>query len=102
MAFWTYILECADGRYYVGHTDDLEARVAAHQSGHYDGWTRKRLPVLLVFSQSFESRDDAFALERQLKGWSREKKQALMRGDMEQLKELAKSRSSARGSTSSP
>ncbi|HYW86979.1 MAG TPA: GIY-YIG nuclease family protein [Chloroflexota bacterium] len=102
MPFWTYFLECADGKYYVGHTDDLEARLAAHQSGYYGGWTRKRLPVRLVFSESFESRDDAFALERQLKGWSRAKKEALIRSDTELLTQLARSRGSAHGSTGSP
>ncbi|HET6317615.1 MAG TPA: GIY-YIG nuclease family protein [Chloroflexota bacterium] len=102
MTFWTYILRCADGRYYVGHTDNLEARFAAHQQGDFDGWTRKRLPVQLVFSEPFETREQAFAVERQLKGWSRAKKQALTRGDLELLRELARSRGSAHGSTGSP
>ena len=100
--FWTYILECADGCYYVGHTDNLEARIQAHQDGYYAGYTRTRLPVHLVYQSSFTTRGEAFACERQLKGWSRAKKQALIRGDVETLKRLARSRSSAPGSTSSP
>jgi predicted GIY-YIG superfamily endonuclease len=99
------MLECADGSYYVGHTENLESRVAAHQDGHYGGWTSKRLPVRLVFSQELESREEAFALERQVKGWSRAKKRALIEGDVELLQQLARSRSScrsARGSTGSP
>jgi putative endonuclease len=101
----TYTLECADGSYYVGHTDNLEGRLAAHDHGHYDGWTAKRLPVRLEWSETFTTRDDGFACERQLKGWSRAKKRALIAGDMELLKQLARSRqtgSSAPGSTGSP
>src|SRR5437868_2813517 len=89
MSFWTYILRCADGSYYVGHTDDLEARVAAHHSGLIEGYTQKRRPVTLVWSQEFSERDEAFRAERQIKGWSRAKKEALIRGDWEAVQLLA-------------
>ncbi len=90
MSFWAYVLRCADGSYYVGHTDDLEARLAAHQSGLVQGYTQKRRPVILVWSQDFPDRDQAFAAERQIKGWNRAKKEALVRGDYEGLQLLSR------------
>ena len=93
MAFWVYILRCADDSYYVGHTDNLDVRVAQHQSGDVAGYTKSRRPVRLVYSESFATRDDAFAAERQLKGWSRKKKEALIDGDWAQLRRLAQRRS---------
>jgi predicted GIY-YIG superfamily endonuclease len=83
MAFWVYILRCSDGSYYVGHTDDLEQRVVQHQSGDLAGHIVTCLPVELVYSNEFATRDEAFAAERQIKGWSRNKKKALMRADWE-------------------
>jgi predicted GIY-YIG superfamily endonuclease len=91
--FHAYILLCSDGRYYVGHTDDLELRFAQHQSGALGGYTYKRRPVVLKWSQSFQTRDDAKAAERQIKGWTRAKKEALIAGDWATLQELAKTRS---------
>jgi tRNA/rRNA methyltransferase len=85
MAFWLYILRCSDGSYYVGHTDNLEMRIACHESGEFSGYTRYRRPVRLVFTESFASRDEAFRCERQIKGWSRRKKEALTAGDWEAL-----------------
>ena len=85
MAFWTYLLRCVDGTFYTGHTDDLEARLAGHQRGALPGYTKSRRPVVLVWSQEFASREDAFSRERQIKGWSRRKKQALIDGDWEAL-----------------
>jgi tRNA/rRNA methyltransferase len=81
VSFWTYILQCSDRSYYVGHTDDLAARIAGHQSGLVKGYTQKRRPVTHVWSQEFAERDEAFRAERQIKGWSRAKKEALIRGD---------------------
>ena len=92
MAFYLYILKCADGSYYTGRSDDLEGRVAGHQRGEYSGYTSARLPVELVFSHLFPTRDDAFCAERQVKGWSRAKKGALIRQDWERLRELARGR----------
>jgi putative endonuclease len=89
-----YILRCRDQRYYVGVTrDSLERRVAEHNAGHFGGFTATRRPVTLVFSQYFDRITDAITVERQLKGWSRAKKEALMAGDFEALQLLSKSRS---------
>jgi predicted GIY-YIG superfamily endonuclease len=81
MAFHAYILRCRDGTYYVGHTDDLERRIVEHQSGALLGYTSRRLPVIFRWAQDFQTRDEAFAIERKLKGWSRAKKEAMMAGD---------------------
>jgi tRNA/rRNA methyltransferase len=91
--FYTYLLRCADGHYYVGHTDDLDSRIAEHQAGAIPGYTQKRRPVQLLWADRFPDRDSAFAAERQIKGWSRAKKEALIRCDFEALRELAKKRS---------
>ena len=87
--FFVYMLRCIDGSYYVGHTDELEARIAAHAQGMIPGYTSTRRPVRLVWSEDFHTRDEAFRAERQIKGWSREKKEALSRGDWEALPALA-------------
>ncbi|AQA00478.1 hypothetical protein BWQ93_19950 [Sphingopyxis sp. QXT-31] len=93
MLFWTYMLRCADGRYYVGHTDNLEYRIGQHQSGALGGYTGHRRPVELVWSQEVSTRAEALAAERQIKGWSRVKKEALIEGDWDGISRLAKSRS---------
>ncbi len=85
-----YILRCSDGTLYVGHTDDLERRVAQHESGELGGYTALRKPVALVFSEEFPSRDDALTRERQVKNWSRAKKEALVAGDWRSLSRLAR------------
>ncbi len=90
MSSWVYILRCADKSYYTGHTDNLEKRLAEHQAGEYHNYTSTRLPVVLVFSQEFRSRKEALACERQIKGWSREKKEALMRGDWGEVSRLSR------------
>ena len=89
MSFWVYILCCSDGSYYTGHTDDLEKRIAEHKTGEFEGYTSTRLPVELVFAEDFPTREEALACEQQLKGWSRKKKEALMRGDWPELSRLA-------------
>jgi predicted GIY-YIG superfamily endonuclease len=91
--FHCYILKCADGTYYVGHTDDMEKRAAQHQSGAFTGYTYKRRPVELMWDDAFQTRDDAKAAEKQIKGWSRAKKEAVIRGDWDRVSELAKCRS---------
>jgi len=95
--FFVYMLRCADGSYYVGHTDDLEARMHQHVHGLV-GYTATRKPVDLAWSGEFETREGAIAFERQIKGWSRAKKEALMRGDWAAIRQLARSRSN-RGCT---
>lgn len=90
MSFATYMLHCADGKYYVGHTDDLERRIAQHQSGEIPGFTASRLPVELVWSESFPTREEAVAAETRLKGWSRAKKKALIGADWATVSALAR------------
>jgi len=91
MNAFLYILRCADGAYYVGTTrGTLESRVAEHNAGHFGGYTAKRRPVTLVFAQDFDRITDAIAAERQVKGWRREKKEALIRREFELLPILAK------------
>ncbi len=100
MGFWAYMLHCADRSFYVGHTDDLEKRIAAHQHGHIAGYTSTRLPVKLVWSEEFPTRYEALQAERRIKGWSRAKKLALTRGDWELISALARNREE-RASTNS-
>jgi predicted GIY-YIG superfamily endonuclease len=90
MAFYVYMPKCADGSIYAGHTDNLEARLAAHQTGTFRGYTYRRRPVRLIFFQEAASRDEAFAMERRIKGWSRRKKLALARGDWDEIQRLAR------------
>ena len=92
MSFWFYMLSCVDGSYYVGHTDDLERRLAEHQTGAFGGYTSTRLPVVLEFAQEFPTRDDAICRERQVKNWSKGKKKALAAGNWVQLSWLARGR----------
>jgi predicted GIY-YIG superfamily endonuclease len=109
MAFYAYLLRCNDGSYYAGHTDNLEWRMAQHETGALGGYTAKRRPVMLMWSDSFPTRDDAFAAERKIKGWSRAKKEALIASDWTLVSQLARGRTgspeggegSARPSTSS-
>ena len=88
---WLYILRCRDGSYYVGTTrsDDPETRLSQHQQGMFGGYTAKRRRVTLVYSAHFDHIADAVAAERQVKGWSRVKKEALIRGDFEALPGLS-------------
>ena len=89
MSFWVYVLRCADGTYYTGHTDDLERRIAQHQSGAFPGYTHDRRPIDLMFSETFQTRIDALERERQIKDWSRKKKEALIAGDWDAIQLLA-------------
>jgi len=108
---WVYILRCADGSYYVGSTkrDEPEEREWEHNAGLVEGYTSRRRPVTLVYAERYDKLIDGFARERQLKRWSRAKKEALMAQDWRRLAELARGRDRAteavprpRGSTSSP
>jgi putative endonuclease len=90
--FWVYIVRCADGSFYTGHTDDLDRRIAQHEVGDIPGcYTFKRRPITLVFSQPCVTREEALAAELQIKGWSRKKKEAMMRGDWAEVSRLARS-----------
>ena len=93
MPFWVYILKCSDGSYDTGHTDNLEYRVGVHQEGRLGGYTKPRRPVTLVFSEQLGIRLEALEMKQRIKGWSRKKKEAMMRGDWEEVSRLAKSKS---------
>lgn len=86
---YMYILECADGSYYTGSTKDLERRLQQHQSGEGANHTKKHLPVKLVYFDEFDRIDHAFYREKQVQGWSRKKKEALINGDFESLSPLS-------------
>ena len=86
---WTYLLECADGTYYVGSTVDLERRVAQHDAGEGAAYTRRRRPVRLVWAAQFDRIDEAFAFEKRVHGWNRRKRRALIEGRWDALPELA-------------
>lgn len=90
--FWVYILRCADGSYYTGHTEDLAKRLSEHQMGLLEGYTSSRLPVELVFQQEFDTRLDALAAERRIMGWSRLKKEAMLSGNWQEVSRLAQRR----------
>ena len=86
MNYYVYILECADRSFYTGQTTNLEHRLDQHETVAYPKcYTATRLPVKLVFSHLFENRDQAFKCERQIKGWSRKKKMALIAGNWQVL-----------------
>jgi putative endonuclease len=90
LSAFVYILRCVDGSFYVGSTrKSLEERIAEHNGGLLHGYTRSRRPVALVWSQEFDRITDAIAMERRLKGWRREKKEALIRGELDSLPNLA-------------
>ena len=89
MTFWAYMLRCADERFYVGHTDNLEGRMSQHQHGRYCDFTARRRPVALVWSQEFSTREEALSAEQQRKGWTRAKKLALIDRDWARISWLA-------------
>ncbi len=85
-----YILECSDGTYYVGSTKNLDKRILQHQNGLGAEYTKRRLPVILKYYEEFERIDLAFYREKQVQGWSRKKREALINGEYEKLPELSK------------
>ena len=87
---WMYILDCADGSYYIGSTKNIELRFSQHQEGSGSIYTSVRLPLKLVYSEEYERVADAFAREKQVQGWRRAKRKALINGDQELLPGLAK------------
>ena len=88
--FYIYILRCSDNSYYVGHTDNIEKRISEHRFNQYNCYTSKRLPIEVVFVQSFGTRDEAFIAERQIKKWNRHKKEALIENNWDKISSLAK------------
>ncbi|HHF7367474.1 TPA: GIY-YIG nuclease family protein [Legionella bozemanae] len=91
--FYVYILQCRDGSYYTGHTDNLEVRLYQHQNKIFPNcYTSTRLPVKLMYSESFNTREEAYIAEKQIQGWSRRKKEALFRQDWNALSVYASRR----------
>ena len=86
MRVFMYILECSDGSYYVGSTRDVDKRLIEHEVWDGARFTRDKLPVKLVYYEEYDRIDDAFYHERQIKGWTRKKKLALITGNIDLLK----------------
>jgi putative endonuclease len=101
MKGYMYILSCANGSYYTGSTNDLEKRIAQHQAGLGANFTKKHLPVELLYYEEFQRIDEAFFREKQIQGWSRKKKEALIKGDFGALPKLSENYSQVVASTSS-
>jgi predicted GIY-YIG superfamily endonuclease len=102
MPYAIYILKCSDGTYYTGLTKELDARVQEHQTGaHPESYTFSRRPVELVWSEIVETYQEAFRWEQQIKGWSRAKKEALIRGDIYGIHEIVKAERKRREKTKS-
>ncbi|MDZ4204099.1 MAG: GIY-YIG nuclease family protein [Bacteroidales bacterium] len=89
MKGYMYILECCDGSYYTGSTNNLDLRLAQHQNGDGANHTKKRLTVKLVYFEEYQRIDEAFYREKQIQGWSRKKKEALINGMTDELKRAA-------------
>lgn len=104
MGGWCYMLRCSDDSYYVGSTSHAEiaVRVGEHNDGRFEGYTSKRRPVTLVWSEWFNDLQEAHVAERRIKGWRREKKEALIRRDWSALPNLAKRPSARRPSRAAP
>ncbi|MCL6268129.1 GIY-YIG nuclease family protein [Flagellimonas myxillae] len=89
MKGFVYMLECSDGSYYTGSTIDLDKRLSEHEDGRGAIHTKKRLPVKLVYFEEYQSIAIAFEREKQIQGWSRAKKEALINGEFEVLPTLS-------------
>ena len=89
MKGFVYILKCSDERLYIGSTIDLTKRMQEHQAGEGANFTKQRLPVELIYLEEFNRIDEAFKREKQIQRWSRDKKEALVEGNLGKLKELA-------------
>jgi len=89
MKGWMYILLCSNGSYYTGSTNDLGKRIVEHQKGEGANFTKKHLPIELVYYEVFNRVDKAFYREKQVQGWSKKKKTALINGELNKLNELA-------------
>ena len=87
---WMYILKCANGLYYTGSTIDIDFRMKQHEAGEGSNFTRKHLPVTLVYYEEYSRIDDAFIREKQVQGWSRSKKEALIDGMVGKLPILSR------------
>ena len=94
--FYVYILKCSDNSYYIGHTDDMRKRYSEHLLKKFSGYTSRRLPIKLVFLQTFNRREEAFLAERKIKKWSRAKKEALINQNWDQVIKLAQCKNGTR------
>ncbi|PKN89320.1 MAG: hypothetical protein CVU51_00865 [Deltaproteobacteria bacterium HGW-Deltaproteobacteria-1] len=90
MKGYIYILLCSNGQYYTGSTNNIEIRLVQHQNGEGSNYTKRHLPVELVYVEEFDNIKDAFYREKQIQGWSRKKKEALINGEYSKLPELSK------------
>ncbi len=90
MKGYTYILKCSDNTYYTGSTNQIEKRFWEHENFLGANYTKKRLPVELVYLEEFEKIEDAFIREKQIQGWSKAKKEALIYGNYDRIVELSK------------
>ena len=90
-----YILECFNGKYYTGSAKNLIQRIAQHQAGEGSNFTRKHLPVKLVYYEEFDRIDQAFYREKQVQGWSRKKKEALIKNEYHKLPDLSRCKSNS-------
>ena len=86
---YMYILECSDASYYTGSTKNLERRLWEHQNSRGANYTKKRLPVKLVYFEEYSRIDEAFYREKQVQGWSRKKKEALINNEHYKLSKLS-------------
>lgn len=89
MKGYMYILQCALGYYYTGSTIDLDRRIKEHNTGNGSNFTKKHLPIELIYSELFDHIEDAFKREKQVQGWSRRKKEALINNQMDRLNKLS-------------
>jgi predicted GIY-YIG superfamily endonuclease len=89
MKGYMYVLLCSDDSYYTGSTNDLDKRLAQHQAGFGANYTKKHLPVKLIYYEEFQRIDDAFHREKQVQGWSRAKKKALIDKQQAMMHELS-------------
>jgi putative endonuclease len=90
MKGYMYILECGNGTYYTGSTNDLDRRLAQHQNGEGTNFTKKHLPIKLVYFEEYQRIDEAFYREKQVQGWSKKKKEALINGQFDKLTDLSR------------
>ena len=92
MACWVYIVKCRNGEYYTGSYRGkwIDDRIVEHNDGKYKGYTFNRRPVTLIWAEEFQSIKDAIGVERQIKGWSRRKKDAFIKGDFDLLAQYSK------------
>ena len=92
MDFYVYIINCSDGSYYIGHTNNIDKRLSEHNEGTGSFHTRLHRPFELVYLERYQTRKEAFWVERKLKAWSRKKKEALISKDWNELSNCSKKR----------